>query len=255
MSAFAERAVPFATCFNFRDMGGWRTTDGRELKWHTLYRADTLHRLHGEELELLTSLGLRTIVDLRSANELEVHGRFRHVGDDVCLHHIPLVDEAGPSANRPPASGALSDSPRSLGDAYTAMATRGQESIARAVGTLCEPGALPAVFHCTAGKDRTGILAAILLSAVGVRDEEILEDYALTAESRAARYAWLAVHDPDYLAFLQTLPPEALEVRSEAIQVMLDHLRADHGTVAEYLTGGGLPIAALDRFAYALVTN
>jgi protein-tyrosine phosphatase len=254
MSAFADRAVPFATCFNFRDMGGWRTTDGGELRWHSLYRADTLHRLDGEEVVLLASLGLRTIVDLRSANELELHGRFRHAGDDVSLHHIPLVDEAGPSAN-PPASAAQPDSPRSLGDAYTAMATRGQESIARAIGALCEPGALPAVFHCTAGKDRTGILAAILLAAVGVRDDEILEDYALTAESREARYAWLAAHDPEYLAFLQTLPPEALEVRSEAIQVMLDHLRADHGSVVEYLTGGGLPVAALDHLASALVTH
>ncbi len=235
-------------------MGGWRTIDGGELRWRTLYRADTLHRLDGEELVLLTSLGLRTIVDLRSANELELHGRFRHAGDDVRVRHIPLVDEAGPSANPPPAPAARPDSPRSLGDAYTAMATRGQKSIARAVGALCEPGALPAVFHCTAGKDRTGILAAILLAAVGVRDEDVLEDYALTAESRAARYDWLAVHDPDYLAFLQTLPPEALEVRSEAIQVMLDHLRADHGSVVEYLAAGGLSIAALDRLADALTS-
>ncbi len=247
MSTFAERAVPFATCFNFRDMGGWRTADGRSLRWRTLYRSDTLHRLDGDELDLLAGLGLRTVIDLRTDQELTEHGRFRHAGPGLRHHHISLIDQADASAPETP------QPRRSLGEGYVAMATDGQAAAVRAVEALAEPGGLPAVFHCTAGKDRTGILAAIVLSAIGVVEEDILADYELTAESQTARWAWLAVHDPAYLTFLQSLPPEVVQVRPEAIQMVLDRIVADHGSAAAYLVGGGLAPAALERLAEALL--
>ena len=247
MTTFAERAVPFTNCFNVRDMGGWRTEDGRRVRWRTLYRGDTLHHLDGEELEVLAGLGLRTVIDLRTENELEQRGRFRPATQELRHLHIPLIDEAGPSAARP------ANTLRTLGDGYISMATGARGPICRAVSALAEPGGLPGLFHCTAGKDRTGIVAAIVLSVVGVVDEDILADYALTAESRAARYDWLAVHDPDYLAFLQSLPPGALEVRAEAIEAMLDRLRTDHGSVADYLTAGGVSPEAIERLGDALL--
>jgi protein-tyrosine phosphatase len=114
---------------------------------------------------------------------------------------------------------------------------------------------LPGVFHCTAGKDRTGILAAVLLSAFGVLEEDILADYLLTAESREARYEWLAIHDPDYLVFLQTLPPSALEVRTEAVELMLDAVREEHGSAANYLIAGGLDPTSLERLTDELLES
>src|SRR5262245_8651314 len=107
-------------------MGGWVTRDGRRLKWRRLYRADTLHRLKGAELERLAGLGLRTIIDLRSDTELEQHGRFHAAGDEVRLHHLPLADQAGPSAPRPPTRQAQPDGSSALGVAYTSMAIEGQ---------------------------------------------------------------------------------------------------------------------------------
>ena len=96
-----------------------------------------------------------------------------------------------------------------MGEGYVSMADEGGRVIGSAVAPLARPDAMPAVFHCTAGKDRTGILAAIVLSAVGVRDEDIVDDYMLTGESRAARNAYLQVNEPDYYAFLASLPAAA----------------------------------------------
>ncbi len=237
MTTFAERLIRFDTCFNFRDLGGYETAEGRRVRWKTLYRADTLHRLDGPDLDLLLELGLRSIIDLRSQHELDDHGRFRHDGALV-VHHVPMIDVVGgPKRPVEPAPGAPS---RSVGEGYVAMAGEGRRAIADAVTLLARPGALPAVFHCTAGKDRTGILAAIILSAIGVRDEDIVDDYMLTGESRAARNAYLRVHEPDYYAFLANLPAAVREMHGDAIPTLLAWMRARHGSVTGFLLANGV---------------
>lgn len=245
--SFAERTVAFTTCFNFRDLGGWRTVDGRHVRWRTLYRADTLHRFDDEDRVRFGELGIRTVVDLRGRHELERDGRLGHV-DGVRYHHVPLLDQAGVGAEQ-----AVDARVPSLADAYVAMAERGRAAVARCVGLLAEPGALPAVFHCTAGKDRTGIVAAVVLSAIGVLEADVVADYALTAASRGARRAWLAVHDPAFAAHLDTLPPEALEVRPAAIAALVEHLRLAYGSAAAYLRAGGLADGALARLRQGLL--
>ena len=212
-----------------------------------LYRGDSLHHVVDDELDVFASLGLRTVIDLRSSRELDEFGRFRHGTPNLVHQHVPLIDAAGPS------SVPQTVRPRTLAEAYIAMATAAQPAVARIVDQLAGPGGLPALFHCTAGKDRTGIVAAIVLSAIGVIDEDVVTDYALTANSRAARQAWLRQNDPQYLAYLESLPPEALEVRADAVQSMLDQLRTDHGSVTDYLVNGGLPAEAVNRLAASLL--
>jgi hypothetical protein len=240
VTAFADRAVPFDTCFNFRDLGGYRTEDGAQLRWRTLFRADTLHRLDGADLDVFHGLGLRTVIDLRSHHELDGHGRLRPAVDTIVVDHIPMLDEVG-GPSRPLPDPARSDGVLlTAGDAYVSMADRGRHAIGRAMALLARPERLPAVFHCTAGKDRTGIVAAVLLSALGVSDDDIVHDYMLTAESRAARDAFLEVHDPEYHAFLQNLPAAFREMDAEAIPTLLGWIRSEHGSVAEYLLSGGV---------------
>jgi hypothetical protein len=242
MTTFAERLIRFDTCFNFRDLGGYETDDGRRVRWKTLYRADTLHRLDGPDLELFLGLGLRSVIDLRSKHELDDHGRFGHDGALV-VHHMPMIDVVGgPKRLVEPAPGAPQ---QSVGEGYIAMADEGRRAIGNAVALLAQPGALPAVFHCTAGKDRTGILAAILLSAIGVPDDDIVDDYMLTGESRAARNAYLRVHEPDYYAFLANLPATVREMHGDAIPTVLAWLRARHGSVAGFLLANGVDEDAL----------
>ena len=237
MTTFAERLVRFDTCFNFRDLGGYETDDGRRVRWRTLYRADTLHRLDGPDVDLLLDLRLRSIIDLRSQDELDDHGRFRHDGP-IAAHHLPMIDVVG-GPTRPVE--AAPDAPRrSVGEGYVSMADEGGRAIGSAVALLARPDALPAVFHCTAGKDRTGILAAIVLSAVGVRDEDIVDDYMLTGESRAARNAYLELNEPDYYAFLASLPDAAREMHADAIPTLLAWMRARHGSATGFLLANGV---------------
>jgi protein-tyrosine phosphatase len=239
---FAERLIRFDTCFNFRDLGGYGTNDGSRVRWKTLYRADTLHRLDGRDLDLFLELGLRTVIDLRSQHELDDHGRLRHDGALV-VHHVPMIDVVG--GPKRPVESAPDAAPRSVGQGYVSMADEGGRAIGDAISLLAGPDALPAVFHCTAGKDRTGILAAILLSAIGVRDEDIVDDYMLTGESRAARNAYLRVHEPDYYAFLADLPATVREMHGDAIPTLLAWLRARYGSAGAFLLANGLDDDAL----------
>jgi protein tyrosine/serine phosphatase len=140
-----------------------------------------------------------------------------------------------------------------VGQGYAAMADEGRWAIGQAVALLAEPGALPAVFHCTAGKDRTGILAAILLSALGVRDEDIVDDYMMTSQSRAARNAYLEVHEPDYYAFLANLPDTVREMQADAIPTLLAWMRARFGSVTGYLRASGVDQRRLAAFRASLL--
>ena len=135
------------------------------------------------------------------------------------------------------------------------MADEGRRAIGSAVALLAEPGALPAVFHCTAGKDRTGILAAIVLSAIGVRDEDIVHDYMLTGESRGPRSAYLRVHEPDYYAFLANLPATVRDMHSDAIPTLLAWICAEHGSVWQFLLGNGVDEGTLVALKASLLEN
>lgn len=239
MTTFADRVVPFGTCFNFRDLGGYQTEGGARVRWKTLFRADTLHRLDGADLDAFHRLGLRTVIDLRSQHELDDHGQLRPRADGggSAVHHLPMIDEVGgpsrPIAEPPPVR-------LTAGEAYVSMADLGRQAIGRAVTLLARSDGVPAVFHCTAGKDRTGILAAVVLAALGVSDDDIVHDYMLTAECRTARDAYLQVHDPDYYAFVQSLPAAIREMDAESIPTMLRWIRDEHGSVTEYLRAGGV---------------
>jgi protein tyrosine/serine phosphatase len=223
------------TCQNFRDLGGYATEDGRRVRWGVLYRADTLHRLSTADLQCLVDRDVHTIIDLRSSTEVTEHGRVQLGGHAITYHHLPMIDETQRAAEPE-----TREIPATAGEAYVLMKNAGGAAIAQAVRLLAAPGGLPAVFHCMAGKDRTGILASVVLSAIGVSDEDVIADYLLTADTRAERDAYLAEHDPDYLVFLESLPPGIRDVVPESMQMFLDAVRRDHGSMHGFLTDVGV---------------
>jgi protein-tyrosine phosphatase len=252
MTSQATRRISLETCQNFRDMGGYRTASGRELAWGRLYRADTLHRLTPADLAAIAGLGVTTVIDLRGRSEVEQHGRIQAGDHAIAYHHLPMLDEVA-GADRPTLSLA-DDPPSDLGQVYVRMLAEGTPAITRAVRALAVPGALPAVFHCMAGKDRTGILAAVILAALDVPDDQIVADYVLTAEIREARNAFLAEHDPEYLVHLDSLPAFALETKAESMETFLAHVRHEHGSMRAYLGDSGVDAETVDRLADALLT-
>jgi protein-tyrosine phosphatase len=253
MSSQTARRVTLETCHNFRDMGGYHTKTGRTVAWGRLYRADTLHRLTPADLQTIVDLGIRTVIDLRSYNELDQHGRIEAGEHEIAYHHLSMLDEVA-GADRP-APSLSDDPPASLGEAYTRTLDVGTPAIAQAVRLLADGGGAPAVFHCMAGKDRTGILAAVVLGALDVPDDEIVADYVLTEETREARDAFLATHDPDYLVYLKTLPSYALETKAESMREFLLSMRSEHGSMRSFLAANGVGAATVDRLAGALLSS
>jgi protein-tyrosine phosphatase len=194
-----------------------------------VFRSGALHRLTTFDLETARrDLGLRTVIDLRSTAELARTGAF--VGDAVVVHHAPLFEEdalpfkwAEPDDPEPPP-----------GEDYVAIAETGARSLALALEVMAEE-AHPVAFHCAAGKDRTGILASLLLSALGVSDDDIGRDYELTNLSRASHLAWAKVHDPAEAADMESRPPWLNTASGSVIRAFLEILRTRHGSIDGYL--------------------
>jgi protein-tyrosine phosphatase len=242
------RRVVLDSCQNFRDVGGYRTADGRNVRWRVLYRSDTLHRLTPADIEILRGLGIGVVIDLRSANEIERNGRISE-SVSAAYHHLPMIDEVIDRGQ----SWEFDVEPPPPGTSYIEMLKGAGPAIARATEALVAAAGVPAVIHCTAGKDRTGILAGVLLSALGVSDDDVVADYELTNECRSERDAFLEVHDPEYLAMLRSLPRWVRIADGASMQATLDHVAERFGSSRAYLGSLGISDAQMTALEGALL--
>jgi protein-tyrosine phosphatase len=239
------RLVALEAVHNFRDLGGYVTADGRTTKWRTLFRADGLYRLTPGDVATLEPLGLRTVIDLRSETELDERGRFPVDVHPVVFHHLPIIDATWADLDRPE----YERDEDFLIWAYQEMLTVGAPRFAKAFEALTEPDALPAVFHCAAGKDRTGLLAALLLGSLGVSHDDIVADYALTVEGMARFRTWAAREWPEWTARMAKMPAAFTAALPEAMRHIVDELSADHGSIRDYVRSIGVDddtLAALE---------
>jgi protein-tyrosine phosphatase len=170
-SAF-ERQLRLEGAYNVRDVGGYLTDDGRITRWRRLLRADGMHRLTEEAQRTLLDTGLRTIIDLRRPREAEHQPNVFATATTLRYRHMPLYQIL-----------VGDDDDRTLGEIYRWVVDECQPQIAAVIRLLTDPDALPGLVHCTAGKDRTGVIIALLLGAVNVPAETIVADYALSAEN------------------------------------------------------------------------
>lgn len=240
-SATFERLISLEAVHNFRDLGDYPTRDGRRTRPQRLFRADGLYRLTPADLAVLRPIGLHTVIDLRTIGEIDDRGAFPVADYPLSWHHLPVVDVTWGGieiADRTPAE--------FLYDQYTDMLEYGEPLFAAALQTLALPGALPAVFHCAAGKDRTGLLAMLLLGLLGVPDEVIVADYALTQAGMERMRAWAEHSSPELYAAWLTMPAAHAAAEPEAMARLLADLHAAHGSIRDYVRTLGVPVAALD---------
>ena len=210
------------------------------LRWRVLFRSDALHALSAPDVaQLCDGLRLSDIVDLRSTFELENEGRGPLAETPIAFHHNPLFDGDPSAADR----GRMDN--LSLGERYVGMMDVGREKITRAVGILAKAEG-GAVYHCAAGKDRTGVLSAVLLGALGVEDELIVADYALSAE-RIDEIIARVMSMKGYGDTLREMPADTLHARPESMETVLSEVRSRWGTMRDYLLGGGLEESEIDR--------
>jgi protein-tyrosine phosphatase len=183
-----ERRVPLDGTLNFRDLGGYGGLDGRTVRWGLVYRSDNLAAVTAAGWSSLAELGLRSVYDLR--HDVERERAPSLIPDDlgIAATHLPIGGEA---AEAPDLVDLLRQSEgRGYGLDFMIELNRSLLADHATVfgGLLTElaiPERLPAVFHCTAGKDRTGVAAALLLTVLGVDRATVLDDYELTTTYRS----------------------------------------------------------------------
>lgn len=244
-----RRVVPFERLHNFRDLGGYRVGDGRTISWGRLFRADGLNKVADADLDTFDALGIRTIIDLRSSAEVDDHGTFPFEKMPVSFHHLPIIDATWMAEDVPTFPDDDQGAVDFLTWAYRDMLSKGAPRFAGAISVMMSPEAGPVVFHCAAGKDRTGILAALVLGGLGVDDEVILADYDLTGAAMERMRAWAETNQPEMRARMYDTPSYMMAARSEAISTMLDEIRDEHGEVRDFLVSIGVDADELDRFA------
>ena len=240
-----DRRISFETVFNARDLGGLRTTDGATVRRGLVFRADGVHRLSGDDLDVARALGLRTVVDLRTAAEVE-RGRFPEALG-ATWHHLPVITTMWSELDLVAHEGAVPF----LRDRYLDMLAEGQASIARALELAAD--APPLLFHCAAGKDRTGVMAAVLLAVLGVSNEDIAADYHLSASAMSAFTEWLTATYPDALDAMSSQPAEYREAPAEAMLEFLERVEHQHGSVEGLIDHLGVPADVVTRLRSTLL--
>jgi protein-tyrosine phosphatase len=247
MTTVAGGDIRLHETLNVRDLGGVSTADGGMVRARRLYRAAGLLRLTEPESEALAELGLRTVFDLRTPGELRRYGGYRSERVDVVCRHAPMMQRAWRSEG---ATGRAADM---LGDRYVDMLATGREAVGRVVDELAAPGALPAAFFCAAGKDRTGVMAAVLLGLLGVSDDDIAADYERSEANMPALVARLEAHEQGTEAWIDALPPQLQESPGEAMHILLEALRAEYGSSESYVLSCGATPESVTAFREALV--
>jgi protein-tyrosine phosphatase len=231
-----QRHVALESLFNVRDLGGYRGLGGRTVRWRVLYRADGLHRLDGDDVERVASLGITTVFDLRTPGELDDHGRFPVDAVPVDYRHVPLIPAIWDPATLPGKESADDF----LTERYLEMLDLGRDAIGEVVETLAAADAYPAIFHCAAGKDRTGMLAAVILSTLGVADDDVAADYSLTRHAMERMVEWVREHDPAWLEAMQDQPTAFLGAPAVVMHRVLEAIRLEHGSTDGYLASIGV---------------
>lgn len=237
MTTTYERRLALTGSFNFRDLGGYETADGRQVRWRRLFRSDALHGLTPEDIVQLDEIGLTVVFDLRSSMEIERDGLGSLYDGVVPHHHVPFTANVGSAASR--------DFGLSLSELYQRMLKDAQPCISTMFSALADEQTCPAVFHCAAGKDRTGIISGLVLSALGVPDEDIIADYALTDGFMADRLE--ALRAAGQLGEgSDSYPPHVLRAEPATMAQTLHLIQSEHGSIEVFLLASGVSQSQLE---------
>jgi len=257
----ASRSRPYlASAPNFRDMGGLPASGGRTLCYGLLYRSEDFSSLSDEDVVLLDGLGVQLLCDVRSASERRQHpNRWPsdsagilnlNITADLRASHQAITNQLSGTPGKEQAEQAMLLTYRMFPEAFALR-------MAQLFDRILSGGHLPLVFHCAAGKDRTGFIAAILLSALGVEREAIYADYLLSRERWVGERSEVAIRR--YLQPLCETEPkkEVIQTLCQVSPAYLDAafevIEQNYGGVDDYLELIGLDVLARKRLQELLL--
>lgn len=242
----SNRVLPLEGGRNFRDLGGYETVDGRSVKWGLAYRSGVMDGLTDSDYDYISGLGISVVCDFRASQERDSEPTDWRGGD---IEYITFADPSAEDDMSKSFASVLMD-PDVTADkvrdmfigSYRSMHHTYAPAYAEMFDNLAN-GSLPLAFNCSAGKDRTGVAAALLLSALGVPRETVVEDYALSekvVDFMAEFEVGLSGTDPESpYAFLLQLPPEVIRplMRTEPayIEATLDAIETQHGSIIAFI--------------------
>jgi protein-tyrosine phosphatase len=237
-SAHVARNIRLDGAQNMRDIGGYMTQTGQVTRFGRVLRSDALHALTRADQDVLTAHGIGTTIDLRFTAETRRAPSVFAQSTVVRYLHMPL-HEPYPEPHLRADTATLDRYYVHLVDAYA-------ESILDVFETLTDPQALPAIVHCTLGKDRTGVIISLLLSTLGVSDEVVVADYALTAECASGLLDKMRAE-----ALAAGMPAEwcaaMFDSHPDNMRALLAHVRDTYGGAEAYLRAIGLSDARVQR--------
>jgi protein-tyrosine phosphatase len=252
--------VELSGAANFRDVGGYATSDGRKVKRGMLYRSDDLPDLGTRDLEILKQLELKRIYDLRYANEKTTYPSRLPSGNSIEVVEIPLYY---PPLDRAESKRKILDADVEDGhfqqlmiEANRAFALDYTAQWSQFLHGLSQRDDLPALVHCTDGKDRTGLAVALVLRTLGVPREAVVEDYLLSNQFLANKIDWYSFLGS--MGSLFRVPASEirplLEVRRAYLEAAFAAIDERYGTFEAYLHDGlGLDDDTIERLRLAFL--
>ena len=233
---------------NARDLGGLTTSDGSRVARGRVIRTESLAYLDEQgQQQLVDLVGPRTVLDLRESPESR-NGSYTLTASSARIVNLPMRPLAAITEEEIAAG-----QPTTLLEDYLGQLEVNIDMLAEAVAIIADPGNHPVVVHCTSGKDRTGVLTAVVLTLIGVPDEQIAEDYALTARVMPVlidRVRQIRAFTENGLAMA---PDWVFAADADTMLAFLDGLRLRHGGAEGWATRAGLPTSVSESLRSALL--
>jgi protein tyrosine/serine phosphatase len=249
------RWLPLTGAENIRDLGSLPVTGGGTTRSGVLYRGDTLQELTADDVEIFRKLGLRTIIDLRTNMEATKEGRGPLADEPIRYANLPFMPDEllMPSDDAQRQIIVAERREQDRVEHYLGYLKHAGDRVVGAVKLIADPDGPPAIFHCAAGKDRTGVLAALVLDAVGVERDAVVADFALTNE-RLERVGARLRRMPTYSNYTSNLSNRDMGADPQTMIDVLATLDDRDGGAAGWLLANGLTDDELAALRAALVS-
>lgn len=253
MAVEYSRVIPFENIPNFRDLGGYETGRGKTIAWRRLFRSGGLLRMTmRDKIRLIKEFHLKTVLDLRTPEEMEKIREVKLLQEiGVTYFNIPFRPD-NPNYYRDEMK--LYKTSTNMGEFYLRRINPPSFAgkLIQVLEILSEPGYFPALFHCGVGKDRTGMLAALLLNLLGVSDVDIIGDYVLSDVSMKEIRERI-INEPQTPAEIKALPDFTWRALPEYMETFLYGLKNEYGSAADYLEKYGAEKILVRRLEKALL--